>query len=157
MLLRLDQALGRAPEPVGPARPEPVFALRLTLPEPIGREADVLAGLDRLLGPLCDRLRAAGMGARRVRLTLIRVDRGAQAIEVGLARAADAPEAIRPLLALRTGAIDAGFGIEALRLEALAVEPLTARQHRGQLAVTAAARTGRGGAGRRPTPRRWPI
>ena len=140
VLLRLDQALGRAPEPLAPARPDPVFALRLTLPEPIGREADVCAGLDRLLGPLCDRLRAEGLGARRVRLTLVRVDRGAQAIEVGLARAADAPGAIRPLLTLKTGEIDAGFGIEALRLEALDVEPLTARQHRGQLAVTGAAR-----------------
>ena len=33
---RLDQALGRAPEPVSPARPPQVFALRLTFPEPIG-------------------------------------------------------------------------------------------------------------------------
>ncbi len=139
VLARLDQALGRSPEPLAPARPEPVFALRLTLPEPIGREADVLAGLDRLLDPLCARLRAAGVGTRRVRLTLIRVDRGAQAIEAGLARAADAPDAIRPLLALQAGAIDAGFGIEALRLEALGVEPVTARQHRGQFAVSRAA------------------
>ena len=43
-------------EPVSPARPPQVFALRLTLPEPIGLEADVLAGIDRLLPPLCDRL-----------------------------------------------------------------------------------------------------
>ncbi len=136
---RLDQALGRVPEPVAAARPDPILALRLTLPEPIGREADVLAGLDRLLGPLCARLRRAGLGARRVRLTLLRVDRGAQAIEAGLARAADTPEAIRPLLALKLGDLDAGFGIEALRLEAVAVEPLSAAQHRGQLAVTAAA------------------
>ncbi len=157
VVLRLDQALGRAPEPVAPARPEPVFALRLTLPEPIGREADVLAGLDRLLGPLCDRLRAAGMGARRVRLTLVRVDRGAQAIEVGLARAADAPEAIRPLIALKTGEIDAGFGIEALRLEALggraadgAPAPRPARRHEG-----GAGRPDRRGAA--TTRRRWPT
>ena len=68
---RLDQALGRAPEPVSPARPPQVFALRLTLPEPIGLEADVLAGIDRLLPPLCARLAAAGRGARRVRLTLV--------------------------------------------------------------------------------------
>ncbi len=142
VLHRLDQALGRVPEPVSPARPDPVFALRLTLPEPVGREEDVLAGLDRLLEPLCARLRAAGRGARRVRLTLIRVDRAAQILEAGLARAADAPEAIRPLLALRTGEIDAGFGIEALRLEATATEPVVARQHRGQLAVAEAVRRG---------------
>nr|MBA3325106.1 DNA polymerase Y family protein [Paracoccaceae bacterium] len=80
-----------------------------------------------------------GLGARRVRLTLVRVDRGAHAIEARLARAADTPEAIRPLLALKTGEIEASFGIEALRLEALDVEPLAASQHRGQLAVSEAA------------------
>ncbi|MCB1369740.1 MAG: DNA polymerase Y family protein, partial [Rhodobacteraceae bacterium] len=142
---RLDQALGRAPEPVSPARPEHVFALRLTFPEPIGLEADVLAGLDRLLPPLCARLRAAGRGARRVRLTLMRVDGGAETRELGLARPADAPEAIRPLLALKLGDIDAGFGIEVLRLEAVAVEPLSPRQHRGQLAASAAAAAARQG------------
>ncbi|HPG21924.1 MAG TPA: DNA polymerase Y family protein [Amaricoccus sp.] len=142
---RLDQALGRAPEPVSPARPEHVFALRLTFPEPIGLEADVLAGLDRLLPPLCARLRAAGRGARRLRLTLMRVDGGAETRELGLARPADAPEAIRPLLALKLGDIDAGFGIEVLRLEAVAVEPLSPRQHRGQLAASAAAAAARQG------------
>jgi protein ImuB len=143
---RLDQAFGRAPEPVSPARAAPVFALRLTFPEPIGLEADVLAGIDRLLPALCARLRAAGQGARQVRLTLTRTDRGAEVRQVGLARPADTPEAIRPLLALKTGGIDAGFGIEVMRLEAVAVEPLSARQHRGQLAAAAgAAARGAGG------------
>jgi protein ImuB len=130
---RLDQAVGRAPEPVSPVRPPHVFALRLTLPEPIGLVADVLAGVDRLLPPLCERLKAAGRGARRVRLTLMRSDRGTEVREVGLARPVDTPEAIRPLLALKLGKIDAGFGIEALRLEAATTEPVTARQHRGHL------------------------
>ncbi len=143
---RLDQALGAAPEPVSPVRPEPVFALRLTLPEPIGLEADVLAGIDRLLPPLCDRLRAEGQGARRVRLSLVRVDGGAEIREVGLARPADRPEAIRGLLALRLGEIDAGFGFEAIRLEATAVEPRPALQHRGQLDATRDAAARRGGA-----------
>ena len=148
---RLDQALGRAPEPVSPARPQHVFALRLTFPDPIGLEADVLAGIDRLLPPLCARLAAAGRGARRVRLTLVRTDGRPEIREVGLARPADRPEAIRPLLALKLGEIDAGFGIEVMRLEAPAVEPLSPRQHRGQLAVTAAARRAA------TRPRAWPT
>jgi protein ImuB len=130
---RLDQALGRTPEPVSPARPDPIFAVRLTFPEPIGLITDVLAGIDRLLPPLCARLQAAGQGARRVRLTLIRADGGTETREVGLARPADRPESIRPLLALKLDAIDAGFGIEVLRLEATP-EPLP-REHRGQLAA----------------------
>jgi protein ImuB len=131
---RLDQALGREPEPVSPARPPQVFAVRLTLPEPIGLEADVLAAVDRLLPPLCDRLAAAGRGARRVRLALVRTDGGAELREVGLARPAARPEAIRPLLALKLGEIDAGFGIEVVRLEATAVEPLGPEQQGGRLA-----------------------
>ena len=50
---------------------------------------------------------------------------------MGLARPACRPEAIRPLLALRLGEIDAGFGIERLRLEAVAVEPAAQRAPAG--------------------------
>ncbi len=139
---RLDQALGRMAEPVSPAPPGPVFALRLTLPEPIAREADVLAGLDRLLPPLCARLQAAGRGARRVRLTLMCTDGRALVREVALVRPADRPEAIRPLMALKLealgGAPETGTGIEALRLEAVAMEPLGPRQRRAGLAGPAA-------------------
>jgi len=128
---RLDQALGRLPEPVSPAPPEPVFAFRLTLPEPIGRTEDVLAGIDRLLPPLTARLAAAGKGARRVRLTLVRTDGVAVVREVGLARPTAEPASIRPLLALRLDDVDAGFGLEMLRLEALVVEPIPLRQQGG--------------------------
>ncbi len=128
VLTRLDQALGRVAEPVAADRPPPVFAVRLTFPEPIGTETDVLAGIDRLLPPLCARLEASGCGARRVRLTLARTDGRPERREVGLARLADRPEAIRPLLALRLGEIDAGFGIERMRIEAMEVEPLAARK-----------------------------
>ena len=138
VLRRLDQALGRVPEPVSPARPEPVLALRLGFPEPIGTAEDVLAGLDRLLAPLAERLAEAGQGARRVRLTLVRTDGTALVREAGLARAADRPEAIRPLLALQLDAIDAGLGIETMRLEATEVERVSPRQRRSQLAVAAA-------------------
>ncbi|HET9069420.1 MAG TPA: DNA polymerase Y family protein, partial [Amaricoccus sp.] len=124
VLRRLDQALGTLAEPVAALRPPPVFAVRLTLPEPIGLEADVLAGIDRLLPPLCARLAGAGRAARRVRLTLVRTDGRAERREVGLARPATRPEAIRRLLALGLGEIDAGFGIERLRLEAVEVEPV---------------------------------
>jgi protein ImuB len=136
---RLDQALGRAAEPISPAPPEPVFGLRLAFPEPIGLASDVLAGIDRLLPALCDRLKAAGRGARRVRLTLIRTDGGAEVREVGLARPADRPEAIRPLLALKLGEIDAGFGIEVMRLTASAVEPIAPRQDLAPLGRSAVA------------------
>jgi protein ImuB len=142
-LRRLDQALGMEPEPVSPARPPLHFAVRLTLPDPIGLRSDVEAALDRLLPPFCEKLRAKGRGARRVALQAFRADGGVAAVEIGLARAADSPDRIRPLLHLKLDQIDAGFGIDCLRLEALATEAMTTVQHRGQLEATAQAVAGK--------------
>ncbi|EEW26762.1 DUF6504 family protein [Rhodobacter ferrooxidans] len=132
-LRRLDQALGLEPEPVAPARAPLHFAVRLTFPDPIGLLADVQAAVDRLLPVLCAKLHDRARGARRVRLQAFRVDGAVQMIEVGLARPADDPARIRPLLALKLDQIDAGFGIDCLRLEASETEPLTPRQHRGAM------------------------
>ncbi|MEM1430287.1 MAG: DNA polymerase Y family protein [Pseudomonadota bacterium] len=136
LVLRLDQAFGQVPEPVSPAAAPPRFAVRLTLPDPIGLEEDVVAGLDRLLPALCQRLRDKGQGARRVRFRAERTDRTSQWVEVGLARPSADPERLRPLLRMKIADIDAGDGIDVLRLEAHVTEPVHAVQHRGQLAVT---------------------
>ncbi len=132
-LRRLDQALGIEPEPVTPARAPLHFATRLSFPDPIGLRADIEAGIDRLLPVLCARLREKARGARRVRLQAFRCDGAVAVVEVGLARAADAPDRIRPLLWLKLDQIDPGFGIDCLRLEAVATEPLHPRQHAGHL------------------------
>ncbi|MCX7644284.1 MAG: DNA polymerase Y family protein [Rhodobacteraceae bacterium] len=133
VLRRLDQALGLEPEPVSPARADPVSAVRLTLPEPIGLEADVAAALDRMLPRLCARLAERGHGARRLRLEAHRVDRRVETVEIGLARPAAEPDRLRPVLALKLGGIDAGEGIDMLRLVAVATEPVYPVQHRGHL------------------------
>ena len=133
LVMRMDQAMGSAPEPVSPAKPPEHFAVRLTLPEPIGLEADILAGIDRLLDRLCESLRAKGRGARRVRLQAFRSDHGIQQVEVGLARPAQEADRVKPLLALKLPEIDAGFGIDMLRLEAVQTEPVHARHMVGHL------------------------
>ncbi|MGX9351522.1 Y-family DNA polymerase [Shimia sp. W99] len=133
LVLRLDQALGSVPEPVSPAAPAPVFAVRMTLPDPIGLEDDLMAGIQRLLVPLCDKLRDQGKGARVVRLQVFRTDQSMQWVDVGLARASDEPERIRPLLRMKLDEIDAGFGIDMLRIEAVRVEALHQRRAVGHL------------------------
>ena len=134
---RLDQALGLEPEPVAPSRAPLHFAARLTLPEPIGKGEDIVAGLDRILPALCARLMAAGRGARRVRLQAFRVDGQVARVEVGLARPAREVDRIRPLLLLKIDQIDPGFGIDCLRVEALETEPAHAVQHRGHADASA--------------------
>ena len=128
VLLRLDQAQGTTPEAMAPEPEPPILSVRLTLPEPIGLLADVAAGLARLLDRLCARLADAGLGARRLRLTLRRVDGGEAQVEIGLARPLrDAPR-IAALFAHGIETVEAGFGIDMLRLVALAVEPLAPQQ-----------------------------
>ncbi len=132
-LRRLDQALGLEPEPISPSRGVNHFATRLSFPDPIGLRSDIEAGLDRLLPRLCAALRAAGHGARHLRLQAFRAGGGVSAVEVGLARPADDPARIRPLLLLKLDLIDPGFGIDCLRLHAHVTEPLPALQHAGHL------------------------
>ena len=131
VLRRLDQALGLEPEPVTPAGAPLHFAARISLPDPIGLLSDVEAAVDRLLPVLCARLVRHGRGARRVRLQAFRADGQVEVVEVGLARASDRVDRIRPLLWMKLGDLDAGFGIDMLRLEAVVTEALSPVQHRG--------------------------
>ena len=140
LVLRLDQALGAVPEPVSPGAAPPRFATRLSLPEPIGLVEDMLAGLDRLAPRLCRMLHDKGQGARTVRLQAFRTDGTMQWISVGLAVATDQPARIRPLLAMKLEEIDAGFGIDVLRLEAVQTEPLHKRAMTGHLEAGQAVR-----------------
>ena len=139
LVQRLDQAMGVEPEPISPAALPERFSCRLTLPEPIGLEADLLASLDRLLPPLCAKLEQKHRGARRVRLQAWRADGTMDHVEVGLARPTWEADRIRPLLAMKLSEIDAGFGIDLIRLEAPLTEPLSPSQHRGHLAAAEAA------------------
>jgi protein ImuB len=124
LVRRLDQALGAEPEPISPTPPPPRLAVRLTFPEPVGLEADMRAALDRLLPALCARLEERGLAARRIRLEARRSEGCAQRVEARPARPSADPGRIGPLLAMRLEEIEAGFGIDAVRLEALDVEPV---------------------------------
>lgn len=145
LVLRLDQAMGAAPEPVSPQRVQDHFAARLSLPEPIGLKEDVLAGLERMLPRLCARLEDRGKGLRALRLEAHRVDQDVQMLSLTLARPSRDPARILPLLEMKLEEIDAGYGIEMLRLEALLVEPIHARTQAGPLQAGAAAEARRGG------------
>ena len=128
VLMRLDQALGHHGETISPDAEPPVYAARLTFPEPIGLSSDVMAALERLLPTLCDKLRDQQMGARAMLLICRRVDGQDQQIELRLARPLRDPERIRPLFERGVGTVDAGFGIDQLRLVATQVEHLAVEQ-----------------------------
>ena len=137
LVMRLDQALGQHAEPVAAEHEAPHFGVRMTLPDPIGLQSDVMAGLERLLDRLCAKLAAHRMGARRLRFELRRVDRGMVQVEIGLARPMRDPVRIAALFVKGVDEVEAGFGIDALRLSALVVEALAPEQITGQMGSSA--------------------
>ncbi len=125
---RMDQALGAQAEDISPLAEPPDFSAQMTLAEPIGLSADVMAGTERLLGQVCDKLKSQEMGARGLTLTLRRVDRDSQQVELRLARPLRDAARILPLFERGVGEVDAGFGIDQFRLEATQVETLPVQQ-----------------------------
>ena len=128
LLMRLDQALGRQPESISPEREPPHYGVRLTFPEPIGLVDDVMGATARLLEALCAKLKTNEAGARTLVLTLRRVDQGSPHVELRLAAAMRDPARILPLFERGVSEVDAGFGIDQMRLEARLVESLPVQQ-----------------------------
>ena len=128
VLLRLDQALGRQPEQITPLAEPPHYGVRMSLPDPVGLLDDVIAATSRLLDQLCTKLKAQEKGAREFLLTLRRVDQEAQTVELRLASPLRDATRILPLFERGVGEVDAGYGIDQIRLEAVQVEPLPAHQ-----------------------------
>jgi len=128
LLMRLDQALGRQPEQISPLKMPPHYGVRMTLPEPIGLVDDVMAGTARLLERLCASLKAQEVGARVLRLSLRRVDQESQQVDLRLARPLRDAQRILPLFERGVDGVQAGYGIDQMRLQALRVEALPAQQ-----------------------------
>ncbi|HEY7547946.1 MAG TPA: DNA polymerase Y family protein [Hyphomicrobiaceae bacterium] len=132
LLLRLDQALGLAPEPLVPAVPPPVYRAQAMFVEPIVSREHVLEAATRLLDSLAADLARDAVGARVLRLMLFQVDGRVQAVEIGLAVSSRDARHIARLIALRlervADSLDADFGFEAAAVHVLVAEPLTDHQ-----------------------------
>ncbi len=128
LAIRLDQALGRCAEPLSPLPPPPLRWARRRLAEPIATAEALRAATAGLLETLCRHLAAAGEGARRLDLTLYRVDGTPQAASVGTARPSHEPRHLLRLIEERLGAVDPGLGIEDMVLAAAVAEKQPAAQ-----------------------------
>src|SRR5262249_59361321 len=65
LLRQLDRALGREDEPLSPRLPVAPYVAEKSFPEPIAREEDVLASVERLAARLETALISPGEGAPR--------------------------------------------------------------------------------------------
>ena len=127
-LVRMDQLLGLVPEPLLPVVPQQVPLVQRRLMEPIRHRTLLDTVLGDLAVDMVRELEGAGQGARRLDLGLWRVDGEVVVRTLELAAATrDAAHIVR-LLGEKLGDIDAGFGIELVRLRASWAEALPASQ-----------------------------
>ncbi|ROU00356.1 DNA polymerase Y family protein [Histidinibacterium lentulum] len=126
-LLRLDQMLGRSPEPVEAPDDPPRFAVETRLAEPV---EDPTPHLPALAEALCAGLAEAGFGARRVRLTVYRTDGEVSSVEVALARPSRDFRHISRLFDGKLERIDPGYGFDLVTLGAVHAEDLSEVQTR---------------------------
>jgi protein ImuB len=128
VLERLDSMFGRLAEPMSPREAAEPWVARRSFAEPIGRREDIDAVTLALAQRLCHDLSRAGQGARRLDLGFFRVDGTVQRLAIGTSRPNHAAAHLMRLFAERLDAVDPGFGIEAMVLEATETGPVTPAQ-----------------------------
>ncbi|KIN62462.1 Protein ImuB [Sulfitobacter noctilucicola] len=124
-LVLLDRALGRLGDPLNAPKDGQRWMARTRLPEPV---IDPVPHLEGLAVDLCRQLARAELGARRLRLTIYRVDGEWRSRDVALASASREAAHLVRLMAGKLDGIDPGFGFDLLTLEALVAEPLALHQ-----------------------------
>lgn len=127
-LIRLDQLLGRVPEPLLPVVAQELPLVQRRLMEPLRHRSLLDRVLADLAGDVTRVLEGRGEGARRLELGLWRVDGEVIVRRLELASATRDCAHITGLFEEKLENVDAGFGIETVRLRASWVEPLAAGQ-----------------------------
>ncbi len=126
-LLRLDQAMGRLPEPVAPPEDPPRFSVEAKLAEPV---QDPTAHLPGLCEALAQALAGPGFGVRRLALTVFRTDGEVSEVHAATSEPTrDARHMVR-LFDGRLERIDPGYGFDLIVLAATAAEKLGVSQSR---------------------------
>jgi protein ImuB len=143
-LVRLDQVLGRVAEPLLPVVPVWAPLVQRRLLEPIRHRELLDQVVQDLTADMEGELERRGEGARRLELGLWRVDGEVILRVLELAAATRDSAHLARLFAAKLDEVDAGFGIELVRLRASWTEPLklaqadleaTAEEHGTSLAV----------------------
>ena len=126
-LVLLDRALGRSADPLDAPAEGAVYLARVRMAEPV---VDPVPWLEGLADDLAAQLAEAEQGARRLRITIYRVDGEWRSRDVSTARASRDARHFERLVVGKLEGLDAGFGFDLMTLEALRVEPLVLHQDR---------------------------
>ncbi len=124
----LGTSLGQEPDPIAPASATPIYAARMTVPEPIGLVSDLNAVLERLSMSVCTRLNDDQKGARRFKLTVRCVDTGDHVLKVGFSKPCAATKLVVQQFAHPLDKLEIEFGADWFRLVAEQIEALHPKQ-----------------------------
>jgi protein ImuB len=138
-LVRLDQALGRAAEPIEPVVPEAPPSVLLRFLEPIATAEAIEEALGEAVARLVVTLEQGGLAARTLTLLCERVDAKVESLSIGTARPTRDGAHLKRLLAMKIDRLEPGFGFEAMRLVAGRCQPLRAEPVASPLAGEAPA------------------
>src|SRR5580658_4158893 len=132
-MARLDALKGLERSSIAPRFRPPDFCAERRFASPVQTVQAIEATLCKLADDLVVLLERQAKGARRIELELHRVDGDVRRIRVGASRPLNEARAIARLFAERftsphEEAIDAGFGVDLMRLSCLAAEPLAPSQ-----------------------------
>jgi protein ImuB len=124
-LLRLDQVTDALPEPVASQDAPMRMRAEARLAEPI---QDPTHFLPSLCEDLCARMAYAGLGCRKLILTVYRTDGEVSMVDLVIASASRDARHLHGLFKGKLDRINPGFGFDLITLDAGGVEPLGALQ-----------------------------
>jgi protein ImuB len=120
-LQRLDQAMGILAEPVASVEVQPRMRAEARLAEPI---QDPTHHLPSLCESLCAQLAHAGLGCRRLYLTVYRTDGEVSMVDLVIASGSRDARHLHGLFKGKLDRINPGFGFDLITLDAGMIEPL---------------------------------
>ncbi len=129
VLLRLDEMTGVREEPLNPLNPPTSFMAHRALMEPVIHMEGLETVLGGLVNLLCRDLEREGKGALRLILKLFRVDGSRANLPAGFSTPTHDPRHMLRVLKPKLDTVDAGFGIDAMTLEARETAQAPVQQH----------------------------
>ena len=130
VVMRLDQALGRLGDPRVPLLEPAAYVVRRSYPDMLITADGIETACHALAAALCQLLAAAHKGARRLRFSLYRADGSVADAVIGTSQPCRTPEHLLELFRDKLNALDVGFGVDMITLEAMQVEVLRETQSR---------------------------
>ena len=129
VLIRLDEAMGRREETLNPLNPPSSFMAHRALMEPVITPEGLEAVLVGLAHALARDLEKQAQGVTRLILKLFKTDGARVSLPAGFSAPTNDAAHLLRILKPKLEPVDAGFGIDAMTLEARETAPALTRQY----------------------------